>query len=334
MTDGTIANRRAILKAAAIGSLALSFSGISAMAASSAKEPFQGLFPIAFTPVDSNDKLDLDGLAAQVAFLRRGRVPGVAWPQIASGWTTLSPSERISGAEALVGAAKGGSTAVVIGVQSPDFADVTRYARHAEKIGADAIICIPPEGASDAALLDYYQRVGKLTKLPLFLQAVGDMSVDLIVRMAQSIPTMRYVKDEAGEPLKNVVELLSETDGKLHLFSGRGVRTMITEMERGFIGHCPYVSIADVYQSAWEAWHSGDKQQAFEIFGAIEAASTMFSQSSVDVLIARGVFKPGTTARQAPPAAGATPHDRYVPASTPAEIRRVLDTYLKPYLRA
>ena len=58
----------------------------------------------------------------------------------------------------------------------------------------------------------------------------------------------------------------------------------------------------------------------------------MFPQNDVGILIARGVFPPGTTTRVAPPAAGAdTPHRK---VTTPEEIRRDLDTYLKPYLRA
>src|ERR1700748_696701 len=70
-----------------------------------------GVFPIGFTPVNAQNQIDYDGLAAQVQFCRRGGVHGLAWPQIASGWTVLSEEERMHGAEALVSAAKGGSTA-------------------------------------------------------------------------------------------------------------------------------------------------------------------------------------------------------------------------------
>ena len=48
--------------------------------------------------------------------------------------------------------------------------------------------------------------------------------------------------------------------------------------------------------------------------------------------VQRGVFKPGTTTRVAPPAPGAdTRHHR---PSDPEEIKRELDKYLKPYLKA
>lgn len=107
---------------------------------------------------------------------------------------------------------------------------------------------------------------------------------------------------------------------------------MITEMERGFVGHCPFVSLADLYASAYDSYHAGKVRDAFDQFGRIEAASSMFAQSSVDVLIARGVFRPGTTTRVAPPAPGAdTMHHK---VASPDEIKRELDLYLKPYLRA
>src|SRR5947209_4577153 len=80
----------------------------------------RGLFPIGFTPFTPENKIDLEGLAAQVKFCNRGGVHGFVWPQIASGWTTLSQTERMDGAEAILAAGKGGTTALVIGVQSPD----------------------------------------------------------------------------------------------------------------------------------------------------------------------------------------------------------------------
>jgi dihydrodipicolinate synthase/N-acetylneuraminate lyase len=324
--------RRVLLQGMALGAAAIALPGALLQAAGADKR-FRGLFPIGATPVDASDKVDFAQLGGQVTFLRRARVPGIAWPQIASGWTVLSEAERLQGAEALVAAAKGGETAVVIGVQSPDLAAVKRYAAHAGRIGADAIICIPPETVTDeAALLAYYQQVGKLTHLPLFVQAVGKMSVDLLVRMYETIPTMRYVKDESGEPLERVQELLKRTKGEVADFSGRGANTLVTEMERGFIGACPFMSLPDVYQGAWEAWEAGDKAKAFQIFGAIQAANTMFSQSAVETMIARGLFTPGTTLRAAPAAAGAST-GRYLPARSVEEIRRVLDTYLRPYLR-
>ncbi len=294
-----------------------------------------GVFPIGFTPIIGNDQVDYEGLASQIRFCRKGGVHGFAWPQLASGWSTLSEAERLQGGEAICDAAKGGSTAIIIGVQSrtADIKESARYAMQAEKLGADGLICIPPPGmTAPAELLDYYSKVAALSSLPFMAQAVGDFSVDLLVQMYEKIPNFRYVKDESGEPLDRVTEIGQRTNGKLKSFSGRGVSTMITEMERGFAGHCPYVSIADVYSSAYDSFHAGDKAKAFATFGKILAANSLIPQNDVNVLIARGVLKPGTSTRQAPPVPGAPPPKRV--RVTVEEARRVLDTYLKGDLRA
>jgi dihydrodipicolinate synthase/N-acetylneuraminate lyase len=326
-------DRRQFLGALSMGAAAIALPQL--IHAQPAGKRLAGVFPIGFTPVSAQNEIDYDGLAAQVQFCRRGGVHGLAWPQIASGWTTLSEEERMHGAEALISAARGGTTAIVIGVQSrtADFKESERYATHAEKLGADAIISIAPPGmTSPSELLLFYQRLGKVTSLPLFAQTGGDFNVDLVVEMFNTIPTFRYVKDEAGDPLERVTEIRKRTNEQLNCFSGKGVTTMITEMERGFVGHCPFVSLADLYASAYDSYHAGKVRDAFDQFGRIEAASSMFPQSDVDVLIARRVFRPGTTTRAAPPAPGADSAHRKL--MSPDEISHHLDIYLKPYLRA
>lgn len=332
MAHESTMGRRQFLGAAALTTLAAAMP--RSLWSKTPGKRLAGVFPIGFTPVNAQDQVDYEGLAAQIQFCKRSGVHGFAWPQIASGWTVLSEEERMHGAEALLSAARGGSTAIVIGVQSrtADFAETERYARQAEKLGADAVICIAPPGiAPGPDLLAYYQKLGKVTSLPMFIQTGGDFSVDLVVEMFNTIATCRYVKDEAGDPLERVTEIRKRTNDQLNCFSGKGVSTMITEMERGFVGHCPFVSLADLYASAYDSFHSGKVRDAFDQFGRIEAASSMFAQSDVNVLIARGVFRPGTTTRVAPPAPGADTRRRK--PSTPDEISRDLEVYLKPHLR-
>ena len=323
--------RRGFLRVFGGSAAALSLPGFSvSSAAETSRKKLAGVFPIGFSPFTGQDKLDLDGLAAQVRFCNRGGVHGFVWPQLASAWSTLSEKERMEGAEAILSAGKGGRTAVVIGVQAPDMAAIARYVRQAEKFGADAIISLPPSGVGDEkALLDFYRQVGGLSDLPLFAQATGSMSVDLLIDMFHAIPTFRYVKDEAGEPLKRVGDLRRRTDDQLKVFSGMGVQTMITEMELGFSGHCPYTNLADIYAAAYDLWHEGRKREAFDMFGRIQAIGSMMPTNTIDILIARGVLKPGTKSRTATAATG----KRGAPNLSIEEIQGALKTYLGPYLK-
>ena len=109
-------DRRQFLGALSLGVAALAIP--PAVRAQTAPRRLAGVFPIGFTPVNAQNQVDFDGLSAQVQFCRRGSVHGLAWPQIASGWTTLTEEERMHGAETIISAARGGNTAIVIGVQS------------------------------------------------------------------------------------------------------------------------------------------------------------------------------------------------------------------------
>src|SRR5215471_13633492 len=113
--ESQLTTRRAFLRTIGAGAVGLAFAGWSESAAT---RPLRGVFPIGQTPFTEDDKLDLDLLQAEVKFCSRYKVHGFAWPQIASGWTTLSDQERLSGAEAILSAGKNGRTAVVIGVQT------------------------------------------------------------------------------------------------------------------------------------------------------------------------------------------------------------------------
>ena len=361
---GETIERRDLLRYLGAGAVGLALAGhgpllaTRARAAELAGRPgrklLQGLFPIASTPYTENDKLDLECLVNEVKFCNKGGVHGMIWPQIASGWTVLREDERLAGAEAILAANKGERTALIIGVQSlhNDMAEVERYATHAKKNGADGLCALPPADVDDEkALLEYYQKIGAMTDLPLFVQSQRAMSIDLIVEIFNTVPTMRQVKDEttASDPLDRVGELRKRTSGQLNVFSGKGARTMITEMERGFMGHCPTVALADVYAQAFDLWHAGRRVEAFDMFGRILAFGSMGGGANNAVLIARGVFKPTTHTRSAPLAAGVEPEPgaagrgaraggtsvgpTRIPAEEALAMRKALDTYLKPYLR-
>ena len=328
MHHSEIPARREFLRTLGGGALGLALAG---RGYSAGTKPLRGVFPIGQTPVTESGKLDLECLQNEVKFCNRYKVHGFAWPQIASGWTTLSEKERLDGAEAILAAGKGGKTALVIGVQDKEgnLDQTIAYARHAAKNGADAIISLPPgkasEKADDKAVIEYYKAVGQATDLPLFVQTQGDMSVDLIVEMAKQIPNMKCVKDEAGNPLARVAQIRERTNDKLAVFSGNGVRTMIDEMRLGFSGHCPYTVLSDFYAAAFDLWHAGKRREAFDTFGRLQAFNTITGTQGY-LMVVRGVFKENTKTRGG---AAATPLDE----AGKQAVRDAWDQFMKPHLR-
>jgi 4-hydroxy-tetrahydrodipicolinate synthase len=305
-------------------------AGCAAFGASGASKPLRGIFPIAQSPFTGADKLDLDCLAEQVRFLDRGQVHGCVWPQIASEWSTLTEAERFAGAEAIIATGKKLRPAIVIGVQAPDIATAVKYARHAEKAGADALISLPPAGADAQALVEYYKAVGSATSLPLFAQAVGDLGVDQLIAMYKAVPTLRYVKDEAGQPLERVGPLREKSGDELKVFTGMHGRTLIEEMIRGFSGSMPAAGFADLYAASWDLWHEGKQREAVDLFGKaailIEEVMVYGTESLKYILCLRGVFKTYGT-RERGKAAGRAHLDE----GAKKALEQILDV-MKPYL--
>ena len=299
-----------------------------AVAAPLAKR-IEGIFPIAQSPFTDADQLDVNTLVDELRFIDRGRVHGFVWPQLASEWSTLTEAERMAGTEAICSEGKKLRPAIVIGAQALSTPLAVRYARHAEKCGADAVIALPPPKAEDDnVLLEYYSAIGKAIELPLIVQAVGNLSVDSIVSLSKAIPNLHYVKDEAGQPLFRFSEFRTKTDGRLKIFTGSSGKTMIDEMLRGFSGTMPAAPFADIYASAWDLWHEGKRREAVEIFGnaavLLQEISAYGMESNKYMLCLRGVFK-NMRVRQ--------PEKNKLDETGKRVLRDMLDL-MKPYLKA
>jgi hypothetical protein len=117
---------------------------------------------------------------------------------------------------------------------------------------------------------------------------------------------------------------------------------MITEMERGFMGHCPTTGMSDIYAQAFDLWHAGKKREGFDMFGRVLAFDSIPNADGY-ALIARGVFKEGTISRPMSMSGGAGGGGRAgggnarpvqkLDEAGKREIREALVTYLKPYLK-
>ena len=306
----------------------------AASADDSGVEDFRGVFPIMQTPYDDAGAVDFETLAAEAAFLDRAGVHGMVWPQLASEYSRLSFDERIKGAEAIVAAAKGLKPKVVIGVQGPDTETAVKYARHADKLGPDAVIALPPRKGDErefdlAVVRDYYQAMGRACGLPLFIQAIGNISVEFILELMKTVPTLRFVKDEAGDTLSRISRF-REVQGASRplIFTGGHGRTLIDEMARGSDGNMPASGWADLYVAVWELWRAGFRSEAIDVFSKIMLFVTQagaYGLASLNyVLHLRGVF-PNWKVR--------TPKQRPLDEESREALRRTYE-FVKPYLRA
>src|SRR5215469_16769599 len=304
-----IKDRRRFLQTAITSFGVFALSGTAALAApgAAAKSPngksLAGVFPIGWTPCKPDNTFDADAMVRQQQFLNRGKVAGMAWPQNASGWQSLSAAEWNAGAEAL--ASVKGEAALVLGVQTEGFntANSQAYARKAKSLNADAIISLVPPSASDADVVAYFKALSDASGLPMMVQAVGNVSVDQLIALSSAIPAIVAVKDEAGDPLERAPDLLGKSGGKLEDFSGGGGMTFFPELELGFLGTCPYTGLADVLQSCFNLYQAGKKRDAYDAFGRFLAFNSL-PHANEYVMKARGVFAEDAIMRAAAPPPG------------------------------
>jgi dihydrodipicolinate synthase/N-acetylneuraminate lyase len=101
-----------------------------------------GVYPVFQTPFHEDESIDWDTLALEIDWLFARGADGVVMAMV-SETLRLSSEERDALAAAVCRAAKGRGGAIVsVGAESSAVA--LRHARHAESVGADALMAIPP----------------------------------------------------------------------------------------------------------------------------------------------------------------------------------------------
>lgn len=269
---------------------------------------YRGIFVIVTTPFTDNHELDEAGLGATLDFCLAAGVHGLVANALASEGLYLSEAERRRAAEIVVGAAKGRVPAI-IAVSAPHYRIAAEHARHAEAIGADAVMALPPmlAPATPADIKAYYRAISEATSLPLVLQnALGPgmttMSAAMIAELVNELPNARFVKEESGYPAQTAGEIIRLSGDRLEgVMGGRAGRTFMEELRHGVCGTMPACEIADVHVALWNAIEAGDDRRARTIFQRLlpllDLEASYGMPMMKEVLKMRGVIS-GTAVRQ------------------------------------
>src|SRR5688572_9551684 len=142
---------------------------------------FRGIFVIVTTPFTDDFRLDEAALERTMDFCLKAGVHGVVANALASEGFYLSETERKRAAEIVVGKAKGKVPAIVA-VSAPHYHLAVDYARHAESIGADAVMSLPPSlhPSSPADIKAHYRAIAAATSLPLVIQNVSGQGLSAL----------------------------------------------------------------------------------------------------------------------------------------------------------
>jgi dihydrodipicolinate synthase/N-acetylneuraminate lyase len=264
-------------------------------------EGLSGLFPALQATFDAHGELDTKSMERQVAFNIECGTHGLVFPVLGGELKYLSDSERQRLVEVVVGVAAG-QVPVVAGVSAPSTPIAVEHARHAARIGADAVIALPtyPESGSREEMRSYFTAIAEAAERPVFIQHTGGgLSASFIAELLREIEWAQYVKEEtppSGHSISAILDLVG--DECLGVMGGAHGQWMIPEMRRGASGFVPAAHVTDVYVQVWDAFQNGDEEKARDVFKCLHPMLSLLRLVGLrlckEILVRRGAISTAT----------------------------------------
>src|SRR5688500_4857882 len=165
--------------------------------------PLKGVMQAPVTPLKDDFSFDTAGFEKMVEFHVRHGAPAIAWPHHKAESLNLTIAERKLGAEiAVKTVAKRVPVSIFLGTLCEE--DSVDIARHAEKIGADAVLAISPyvRRPTQDEIFDSVVRLGTTTALPVLTynspwrNGEGvEFTSELTARLIERLPNYIGMKD-------------------------------------------------------------------------------------------------------------------------------------------
>ena len=231
----------------------------------------KGLIAAPFTAFQSNGKINLPVVDRQVESLVSNKVSGVFVCGTTGEGLSLSTDERQQLAERWRSAA-GAKLRVIIHVGHTSLEDCRTLARHAQKIGADAISCQAPcffKPASAADLVQFSAEVASAAPdVPFYYYHIPSMTgvsipvADFLTAASSKMPTLVGVKF-TYENLMDYLECRYLENGRYDMVFGRdeGLLAGLATGSKAAIGST-YNFAAPIYHRLIAAFEKGDLETA------------------------------------------------------------------------
>ena len=234
---------------------------------------WRGVFTIPCTPFTETGQLDIDSLQQEIQFCLEAGAHGIVAPVNASEFWTLSDEERKTVAQVIVKAVNG-HVPTVIGVTGAAAPIAVDFARHAQEIGASAVIALPPHvrTTSIEAIYAYFSALSKSITIPIFVQnhdapAGTRMSAAFVARLVRELEHVDWIKEETFPAGHAIQEEIALSGPKLKgVMGGVAGRYLFDEYRRGACGTMPACEATDVHVRIWNALDSGDERLARNLY--------------------------------------------------------------------
>jgi len=234
---------------------------------------WHGIYPALSTPCDDGGVLDEESLRNEVRWNIEKGAHGLIVSIMSGEFHKFSDAERMRSYEIVVEAANG-QVPVLAGPSHSGTEVVIKLAQHAEKVGADGIVVLPPyfnmqDGKAALSLYDHYAAVASQVDIPIMIQdcegAAPHMCTTLFKMLAADFGNIVSVKLEGPGSFEKALQM-REIAPDVVLFGGMAAVNMCEELKIGVAGNVPDACLTDVLVAVYEHFVAGDVEEAQRLF--------------------------------------------------------------------
>lgn len=190
----------------------------------------KGCYVAIITPFDQNGKIDEEALRKHVNFLVEKGVAGIVPCGTTGESATLSWEEHNRVIDIVINEVNG-RVKIIAGAGSNNTAESISAARHAQKSGADAILCITPyyNRPTQEGLYQHYKSIASNVDIPIVVYNVpGRTGTNLLPETLERLcemPTIVAVKEASGN-VSQISQIHSRCKERLQILSGDDALTL------------------------------------------------------------------------------------------------------------
>jgi 4-hydroxy-tetrahydrodipicolinate synthase len=205
---------------------------------------FRGCHTVTVTPfTPDGSAIDIPALKRFLDWQHASGVPGVIILGTTGEFLTVSDAEREQYVAETVAHCRGRMT-VMVGATNAHTPTAVRYAKMAEKLGADGLMIAPPYyyTVTEDEIFAYYAAISEAVSIPIMLYnnpftTHVDIKPHLVAKLAKHLPNVRYIK-EASMDVGRVFDIVEATEGVMNVFAGERV---VESFKLGAVGYVdPY----------------------------------------------------------------------------------------------
>ena len=241
-------------------------------------QPYRGVYPIAPTPFNEDESLDLDGQRRVLDCMIDQNVDGICILANYSEQFLLTDAERdqllvtcmehVAGRVPVIATCSHFSTQVSVA-----------RARQAEAVGADMIMMMPPYHgtglkASEAGNFSYFQSLAAAISIPIMVQDAPlsgvNLSVAFLAGLARQMPQIGYFKIEVPGAAGKLRDLIAAGGAAIQgPFDGEESITLMADLDAGATGTMPSALLPELIRPVLMDYLAGNTEQAAESYARI-----------------------------------------------------------------